>query len=63
MVNDNNEHKKAKDVNRNVVGTISHNVYRDASWNKKCLRRSMNRIQSENHKIGTCEENRISVLF
>ena len=45
---DNNEHKKAKCVNRNVVATISHNEYKDALLNKKCLRHhSMDRIQSK----------------
>ena len=33
--------KKAKGVNRNAVGTISHNEYKDVSLNKKCLRHSM----------------------
>ena len=28
-VNDYNEHKKAKGVNRNVVATISHNQYKE----------------------------------
>ena len=56
---DNNEHKKAKEVNRNVVGTISHNEYKDFLLNKKCLRHSMNRTQSEDHKIGKYEINKI----
>ena len=29
LVDDNNEHKKAKGVNRNVVATISHNKYKE----------------------------------
>ena len=49
----NNEHKKAKGVNKNVVATISHNKYEDVLLNKKCLRHSMNMIQSKDHKIGT----------
>ena len=28
MVGSNNEHKKARDVNKNVVATISHNEYK-----------------------------------
>ena len=44
LVNDNSEHKKAKDVNKNVVATISHNEYKDFLWNKKYLRLSVNRI-------------------
>ena len=35
LVDDNSEHKKSKGVNRNVVGTISHE-YKDVSLNKKC---------------------------
>ena len=27
LVDDSSEHKKAKDVNKNVVATISHNEY------------------------------------
>ena len=52
---DNSEHKKVKGVNRNVnvVATISHNEYKDALLNNKCVRHSMNRIQSKDHRIGT----------
>ena len=49
LVDDNGEHKKEKGVNKNVVGTISHNKYKDALLDKKCLRHSMNRIQSKDH--------------
>ena len=44
LVDDNSEHKKAKDVNKHVVAAIIHNEYKDALLNKKCLRHSMNRI-------------------
>ena len=44
---DNSEHRKAKDVNKNVVAAISHNEY------QKCIRRSINKIQSKDHRIGT----------
>ena len=60
LVNDNSELKKAKGVNRNVVATISHNEYKDALLNKKCLGHSRNRIQSEDHRIGAFETNKIS---
>ena len=53
LVDDSSEYKKAKNVNENVVETISHNEYKDVLLNKKCLRHSMNRIQSKDHKIGT----------
>ena len=59
LVDDNSEHKKAKDVNKNVVPTISHNEYKDVLLNKKCLRHLINRIQSKDHKIETYEINKI----
>ena len=48
---ENNEHKKAKGVNRDIVATISCNECKDVLLNKKYLRLSMNRIQSKDHKI------------
>ena len=59
LVDNNSGHKKEKGVNRNVVATITHNQYKDVLLNKKCLRHSMNRIQSKDHKIGTYEINKI----
>ena len=59
----NSKHKKAEGVNRNVVATISHSKYKDVLLNKKCLRHSMNRIQSKDHKIGTHEINKISLSY
>ena len=50
LVDDNSEHKKAKGVNRNVVAKIIHSKYKDALFNNKCLRHSMNRIQSKIYK-------------
>ena len=61
MVDDNSEHKKAKDVNVNIVATISRKEYKIVLLNKKYLRHSMNRIQSKDHKIGTYEINKISL--
>ena len=55
LVDDSIEHKKAKGVNENVVAKISHNEYKDVLLNNKCLRHSINRTQSKNHKIGTYE--------
>ena len=63
LVDDNSEHKKAKSVNKNVAATISHNEYKDVLLNKKCLRHSMNRIQSKDHRIGTYEINKISLSY
>ena len=55
LVSDSSEHKKAKGVNRNVVAKISHGEYKDFLLNKKCLKHSMNRIQSKDHKIEAYE--------
>ena len=41
--------------------TISLNEYKDVLLNKKCLRHSVNRIQSKDHRIGTDEINKISL--
>ena len=38
LVNNNSEHKKAKDVNRNVVATIGHNECKKVLLNNKCIR-------------------------
>ena len=61
MVDDSSEHKKAKDMNKNVVATISHNEYKTVLLNNKCLRHSMSRIQSKYHRIGTYEIKKISL--
>ena len=50
LVHDNSEHENADGVNKNFVATISHGEYKYALLNQKCLRHSMNRIQSKNHK-------------
>ena len=58
---DNNEHKKAKGVNKNVVATRSNNEYKDVLLNNKCIRHLINRIQTKDHRIGTYEINEISL--
>ena len=55
LVGDNCEHKKAKVVNK------SYNEYIDVLLNKKCLRDSMKKIQSKDHKIGIYEINKLSL--
>ena len=62
LADGNSQHKKAKGVNRNVVAATIHNEYKDVLLNKKCLRHPMNRIQSRDHRIGTYEINKISLL-
>ena len=59
----NNEHKKPKGVNENVVVTISHNEYKHVLLNNKCIRHSMNRSQVKDNKIGTYEINKVSLSF
>ena len=59
LVDENSKHEKAKSVNENTVATISYNEIKDILLNKKCLRHSMYRIQSKDHKIGTQEINKI----
>ena len=61
LVNDNSVHKKAKNVNKNVIATISHTEYKDVFFNKKCFWYSMNRVQSKNHRMGKYEINKISL--
>ena len=61
LVDDSSEHKKAKGVKKNVVAIISHNEYKNVLLNKKCLRNSMNTIQSEDHRKETSEINKISL--
>ena len=50
LVDDSGEHKKTKGVNKNAAARISHSEYKDVLLNNKCLRHSMNRIQSKNLK-------------
>ena len=46
-----------------AVATISYNKYKDVLLNNKCLRHSMNGIQSKDHRIGTYEINKTSLSF
>ena len=61
LVGDNSVHKKAEGLNRNVVATICHSEYKDVLLNNKCLRHSIKRIQSKDHRIGTSEIKNISL--
>ena len=63
LVNDSSDHKKAKSVNKNVVVTISFNEYKNVLCNQKCLRHLMKRTQSNNHRIGTYEINKIVLSY
>ena len=57
----NNEHKKAKGVNKDVVPTISHNGYKDVLLNNKSITQSMNRVQTKDHRIGAYKISKISL--
>ena len=59
LVNYNSEHKKVKGVNRNFAAAISRNEYKDVLLNRNCLRHSMNRIQSTDHRVGNYGINKI----
>ena len=48
-------------MNENVVATISHNEYKDVLLNNKCLRHSMNMIQSKDQRAVTYEINKVSL--
>ena len=57
LVDDSSEHKKAKDVNKNVVQKITYNEHKDVFLNRRKVRHSMNRIQNKDSKNGTYEIN------
>ena len=50
---DNEEVRKAKGVNKNVVNKIRHKEFADVLLNKKVIRHNMKRNQSQLHRIGT----------
>ena len=58
LVDYNSDSKIEKCVNRNVVATT---CIEDVLLNNKCLRHSMNRIQSKDHIIETYEIKKISL--
>ena len=47
-------------MNVNDAAAITNNEYKDVLMNKKCLRHSMNSIQSKDNRIGTYKISRIS---
>ena len=58
---DNEEVKKAKGLNKNVVKKIRHKEYIEVLFNKKMIRHKIKRIQSKLHKIGTYDVCKISL--
>ena len=61
LENDNSVHKKAKAVNKNNVATISHGEYKDVLLYNKCLKHSLDKIQTKNYRIGPYEINKTSL--
>ena len=64
ILDDNSEHKKAKDVGKNIALKISHYEYKGVLLNNKCLKHSkikfknrINRIQNKNLIIRSYEIN------
>ena len=56
---DGKESNTAKGINT----ATEFNEFKDTSFNKKVIRDKMKRVQSEKHKIGTYEINKISLSF
>ena len=48
-------------MNKNVVVRINHNEYQDVFLNNKCIRYSMNRVQSKDYRTETYEIIKISL--
>ena len=47
---DNSEYKKSEGVKRKVFAIISQNDYKDVLLNNKCIRYSINKIQSKDRR-------------
>ena len=50
-------------MGRKVVATIIHNECKNVLLNIKCIRHSMNIIQSKDHRKGTFEIRKISLSY
>ena len=61
VIVNNEEIKKTKGVNKNIVKIIRHKGYVDVLFNKNLIRHKMKRIQSKLHKIGTYDVRKISL--
>ena len=60
---DNEENKKAKEVNKNVVKNIRPKEYVHVLFSKKIIRDKTKRIQSKLHKIETYSVCKISLSY
>ena len=61
VIIDNEEIKKAKPANKNVVKNKRHKEYIDVLFNKILIRYKKKRIQSKFHRIGTYDVCKISL--
>ena len=61
LIDDNSEHEKAKDLNKQTVARISLREHKYFLFNNKCSGHSMNKIPSQNHKTRIYEINKISL--
>ena len=57
------KNKKGKGINSAVAKNIKHKEYLNVLINKKVTRHKRKRIQSKQHKIGTCDVCNISLSF
>ena len=48
-------------MNKSGVAATGHNEFKDVLLNNKCIRHSINRIQSKDHRKGTYEISKISL--
>ena len=60
---DDEEVKKAKGVDKNIVKKIRHEEFVDVLFNKGMIRHNMKRIQSKLFKIGTYDVCKISLSY
>ena len=63
VIANNEENKKARGVNKNVLKSIRHKKYVDVMFNKNLIRHKMKTIQSKLHRNRTYDVCKIFVLF
>ena len=52
-----------KGINKNVDDELKYEDYKNVLFNRPCMRHEMNRIQSNDHSIGSYRINKISLSF
>ena len=54
--------KTAKGIKKNIIKkNITHSNYRDTLFNSEQMMHKMKTIRSENHQLGSCEINKVSL--